>query len=196
MANGGISPSGRALRFLLWRAPTGAARYAMARNMALATEEGRRWLILGGTLFWVWVIWQVAGWSGIQGFQEFAAFLWLLWWWRLFVNLRRTWAHRRNLKAMAVGTQRQRQMYEMQTQALSMIRQYARQAIPSGGTFTMMGSMRHHDPTDTEARRISAEQQRYARDILGDDQQGTPLGDRFEPIIRLPRFRRRKRGDQ
>ena len=193
---GGIPLSGRALRFVLWRAPVGAARYAMARNMALTTEEGRRWLILGGTLFWVWVIWQVAGYSGVQGFQEAAAFLWLLWFWRFFVNLRRVWVNRRNLKGQARGLQYQRQMYQMQAEALSQMRKIAAGAgrqVTEGGVDVLGRFRGQPHPAEAERQRISREEARQIRDMLPDEHRDMPQGDQFEPVIPMPRWLRRRR---
>jgi hypothetical protein len=195
MARGGPSYSGRALRFVLWRAPVGAGRYAMARNMALATEEGRRWLILGGTLFWVWVIWMVAGYSGVQGFQELAAFLWLLWFWRLFVNLRRVWVNRRNLKGQARGLQYQRQMYEMQAEALSQMRRLAAGAgrqVSEGGVDVLNLFRTPPDPVTAEQQQTRRQQAEEIRSQLPEESRDIPLGDRPEPVIPMPRWLRRR----
>jgi hypothetical protein len=194
MARGGPSYSGRALRFVLWRAPVGAGRYAMARNMALATEEGRRWLILGGTLFWVWVIWMVAGYSGVQGFQELAAFLWLLWFWRLVVNLRRVWVNRRNLKGQARGLQYQRQMYEMQAEALAQMRRLAAGAgrqVSEGGV-DVLNLFQTHDPIRAEQQQTRRQQAEEIRSQLPEESRDMPLGDRPEPLVRMPRWMRRR----
>jgi hypothetical protein len=202
MAYSGVPPSGRFLRWLLWRLPVGATRYAIARNMALATEEGRRWMILAAFGVWVWVAWKVAGWTGSQGARQFAAFLTLYWFWRFFANCRRVWAQRRSLKAQAVSLQRQREMYQMQEKALALMQQGVGRLPSPGGTLTtMMGSARHHDPVAEEYRRMAAEQgfkvpdqAAEVRSWLPDEHRDLPLGDRFEPTFRLPRFRRRKKG--
>jgi hypothetical protein len=199
MASGGISPSGKVLRWWVWRLPKGVATYSWNRNLAAATEEGRRVLALAAFGLWVAGFWFAAGWlyraTGVMVPLQIASLMGLLLIWRIVGLGRRWWKLRGNLTAQAVSVQRQREMYEMQRQALAYLRGLPRQALPDGG-LTIMRSSTHDDPTSDEARRVNAEQQRYARDILGDDQQDIPLGDRFEPIIRLPRFRRRKRGDQ
>jgi hypothetical protein len=196
MARGGVSSSGRALRFVLWRAPMGTARYVMARNMALASEEGRRWLTLAGVLFWVWVIWMVAGWSGVRGFQELAALLWLLWFWRLFANLRRVWVNRHNLKGQARALQYQRAMYEMQTQALGQLQRLAAGAgrRASEGGVDVLGRFRGQPhPAQAEQERMAREEVRQVRDMLPDEHRDMALGDRLEPVIPKPRWLRRRR---
>lgn len=197
MANGGISPSGRILRWWLVRLPVGATRLAIARNTAAATEEGRRVMALAAFGFWVAGFWFAAGWlyrtTGVVAPLQIASLLGLLLIWRIIGLLRRWWVHRHNLPAIAISTKRQREIYEMQTQALELLRQGARNAIP-GGTFTMMGSMRHHDPTADEHARMAREQAAESRSWLPEEHQDMPLGDKFEPTFRWPW--KRKRGNQ
>jgi len=144
----------------------------------------------------VWVIWVVAGWSGIQGFQEFAALLWLLWFWRLFVNLRRVWINRHNLKGQARSLQYQRKMYEMQAQALSQVRRIAAGAgrqISEGGV-DVLGIFRGQPhPAQAEQERIRRQEVRQVREMLPDEHRDMTIGDQFEPVIPMPRWLRRRR---
>jgi hypothetical protein len=191
----GVSPSGRALRFVLWRLPLGVTRYSMARNTAVMTEEGRRVLALAAFGLWVAVFWYAAtalhSWLGVVVPLQLAGLFGLLLIWRIVGHLRRWWVQRHNLKNQAVSMQRQRQMYEMQAQALGYVQQLARQAIP-GGTFTMLGSMRQHDPVHEQARQQAATDAELARSWLPEESRDMPLGDRFEPMVRPPRWMRRR----
>jgi hypothetical protein len=195
MPRASTSYSGRALRFMLWRLPLGVTRYSVARNTAVITEEGRRWLALAGFGAWVAAFWWLALWlhrtAGLLVPLQVASLLGLLLIWRIVGHLRRLWVHRRNLTNMAVSVQRQRQMYQMQEQALDLLRQGASRAIPAGRTFTMGGVMRHHDPAADEHARIAREQATQARGWLPPEHRDVPLGDRFEPILRLPKWLRR-----
>jgi hypothetical protein len=192
MANGGISPSGRILRWWLVRLPVGATRLAVARNTAAATEEGRRVMALAAFGFWVAVFWFAAGWLyrtiGVVVPLQIASLLGLLLIWRIIGLLRRWWVHRHNLPAMAVSVKRQREIYEMQEQALELLRQGVRQAIPGGG-YTVPGGFRHHDPVAAEQDRMTQEAQAYVRrqdddvNLLG-PQADMPMGDKFEPTFR------------
>jgi small-conductance mechanosensitive channel len=183
---GGISPSGRALRFVLWRAPLGAAKYTAAGYMATATEVGRRWIVMAGLGLWLWFCWRVAMASGVQGFFEVMSFLLLLWFWRLFVLVRWTIGLR---VAAARARAQQRQMLKALDQLPGQLQQLARQAIPQTGGFTVPGMLRRDDPVRDEHERIARDQAAQTRRMVGDD---LPIGDRFEPIWRLPRFMRRK----
>jgi hypothetical protein len=195
MAKGGISPSGRVLRFVAWRLPLGATRYSVARNMAVVSEEGRRWLALAGFGLWVAVFWYFASflhnWLGVVLPLQLAGLFGLLLIWRIVGHLRRLWVHRHNLKNQAVGLQRQRQMYEMQAQALDLLRQGARQALPGGG-FTVPGMLRRDDPVRDEHERMAREQAEQVRQWTGGD---VPTGDKFEPLITWPKFLRRHKKD-
>lgn len=194
MANGGISWSGRALRFILWRAPLRAAQYTAAGYMATMQDVGRRGLAIAGFGFWVFLLWKLAHWADIQGLKEVAAFLLLVWFWRFFVFVRWVYAMR---IAAARARAFQRQQIQLLQQLPGQLQQMARQALPTGGTFTIMGSSRHDDPTADMAREAEAYVRRQDDEVnLLGPQGDMPLGDKFEPMFRLPRFRRRKRGDQ
>lgn len=198
MAKGGISPSGRVLRFVAWRLPLGVTRYSVARNMAVVNEEGRRWLALAGFGLWTAGFWYFAtflhNWLGMVVPLQLAGLFGLLLIWRVIGHLRRLWAQRHSLKNQAVSLQRQRQMFEMQAQTLDYLRRLPGQALP-GGAFTMLGMKRETDPVGEETRRVAREQADQVRGWLGDEQADVPLGDRFEPLFRRPRFRRRKNGN-
>jgi hypothetical protein len=191
MAGGGISPSGRALRFLLWRAPVRAASYTAAGFVATTTEVGRRWITIAGLGLWVWFLRWLAVRSGVVGFRQVTAFLLLLWFWRLFVLVRWTIGLR---VAAARARAMQREIYQTVTEKLpNQMQQWGRQAaaqIP-GGTFTMRGSMRHDDPAADEHARMAREQAEESRGWLPEEHRDMPLGDRFEPVFRLPKWLRR-----
>jgi hypothetical protein len=189
MASGGISPSGRALRFLLWRAPLRAASSTAAGFMATTQEVGRRWITMAGLGLWLWFLYQVARWSQIQGFRQLTAFLLLLWFWRLFVLIRWTIGLR---VAAARARAMQREMYQTLQQLPGQMQQLARQAIPAGGGFTVPGMLRQHDPVHDQARQIARDQAAETRSWLPPEDRDLPIGDKFEPIWRLPRFMRRK----
>lgn len=194
MANGDIQWSGRAVRWLVWRLPKSAAKYTWDSNMALATDLGRRWatLIVYGAFLWGlrWVAKYL-----IPPLWDWPIAVLILIWFYWAVSLARwSWNAR---PGAARNRQAMREMYQTVHELRTDVREAVTNAANRGGqTFTMLGSSRHHDPTGGEAHRINVEQQQYARDIVGDDQQNIPLGDRFEPAFRLPRFRRRRRGDQ
>jgi hypothetical protein len=189
---GGITPSGRFLRFVFWRAPMAATKYTVAGYMATFQDVGRRWGALAGFGLWVYGIWWLAGQSGSVGFQQVAAFLLLVWFWRLFAVVR--WTYKLRVEAARARAIRRREL-QLLEQLGGRVQQWG-QAIPNaaGGVFTMMGSARHHDPVRAEAERIAREQADEVRTWLPDEHRDLPLGDRFEPTFRLPRFRRRKKG--
>jgi hypothetical protein len=194
MARGDISWSGQVLRAVLWRAPVRATQYTVAGYMATAQEVGRRWISLAGLGAWVWFLWWAAGMSGVQGFQELVAFLLLLWVWRLIVLVRWTISLR---VAAARARAQQRLMLETLTQLPGQMQQLARQAIP-GGTFTVGGMLRHHDPHAEEQQRQVREQAEQVRGWLPAEHRDMPLGD-LEPLVRMPRWMRRrkpKEGDE
>ncbi|HJU00244.1 MAG TPA: hypothetical protein VJ966_03455, partial [Actinomycetes bacterium] len=190
MGKGGISPSGRALRYIVWRLPLGMTKFSIARNVAVLTEEGRRWLALAGFGLWVGVFWWAASllhdWLGLLVPLQLAAFFGVLLIWRIVGNLRRLWAHRRNLTSMARNAQIQREMYQVLTALPGQIQTLARSVPVPGGTFTMRGSMRHHDPAADQEAALARQQAEQARSWLPPEHADMPLGDRFEPIFRLP----------
>jgi hypothetical protein len=199
MSKGGISPSGRALRFWLWRLPLGVTRYSVARNTAAATEEGRRMLALAGFGLWVAAFWFVADWlhkaTGMVVPLQLAGLFGLLLIWRIIGLLRRWWVHRRNLKDIAVSQQRQRQMYQMQTEAISQLRQLAARSLPSrpDGGVDVLGPFRDRpDPIRAEQQQTRREQAEEIRGQLPEESRGIPLGDRPEPLIPMPRWLRRR----
>jgi hypothetical protein len=53
--------------------------------------------------------------------------------------------------------------------------------------------MRHHDPTADEHARMAREQAEESRAMLPEEHRDMPLGDRFEPVFRLPKRLRRNR---
>ena len=191
MANGGISPSGRALRFVLWRAPMGAAKYTAAGFLATTQDVGRRWLSMAGLGLWVWVMYRVAQASGIEGFRQFTAFLMLLWFWRLVVLVRWTYGLR---VAASRARAAQRKQIELLQQLPGQIQQFARQAIPQGGGFTVLGMKRQHDPVRDQLDEMAREQADQVRQWTGNE---VPIGDKFEPLVAWPKFLRRgKKDDQ
>jgi hypothetical protein len=192
MSNGGISPSGRLLRLVLWRLPLNASRYALARNSAAATEHGRYILALAGFGFWVTVFWFAASWwheaTGMVVPLQLAGLLGLLLLWRIIGYLRRLWVNRRQLVGMAVNQQRQRQMFEMQAQVLRQVRQMAASVPRPDGGVDVLGMFKTTpDPITAEHRRMRAEQARQVRDMLPEGQR-PPFGDRNEPLISVPRW--------
>lgn len=191
-----VPASGRALRFVLWRLPRDVTRYSWARNTAVMTEEGRRILALAAFGAWVVVFWYAAtvlhNWLGMVVPLQLAGLFGLLLVWRIIGHLRRWWVQRHNLKNQAVSMQRTRQMYQMQEQALDLLRQGARQAI-SGGGHTVAGMLRHHDPHYEEHLQQAQQDAETARSWLPDPDRGIPLGDRFtSPLDKMPRWMRRR----
>jgi hypothetical protein len=202
VSKGGISPSGRALRAVLWRLPLGATKFSIARNTAAATEEGRRIMALIGFGAWVAVFWYVASFLhaavGLLWSLQLAGLFGLLLIWRIIGLARRWWAHRRNLASMARNAQIQREIYQAVTQFPDLMRQYARQAAPGGG-HTMPNLLRHHDPEYETQRQEAREQADRSRSWLPVEQQDMPLGDRHDPVFPMPKWMRRRRpkdGDQ
>lgn len=200
MSKGGVSPSGRALRFVLWRLPLRATQLALARNSAAASEHGRYVLALAGFGFWVAVFWYAASWwhqaTGMVVPLQVAGLLGLLLIWRIIGYLRRLWVNRHNLVSMAVTQQRQREMHQVITKTLpGQMQQWGQQVtarVGDGeGGFTVMGSLRREDETYQQVRRTRRDQLRQVRDMLPEEQRGMPLGDQFEPLIRWPWRRRR-----
>lgn len=201
MSKGGISPSGRALRFWLWRLPLGATRYSLARNTAAATEEGRRVMALAGFGAWVAAFWWVANFLhktvGMVVPLQLAGLFGLLLIWRIIGLLRRWWVNRRQLVSAAVSLQRQRQMYQMQAQALDQLRRLPAalsRGGDGGGGVDVLGKFRGPaDPVTQERQRIAGEQQAEVRSQLPEDVRETmPLGDRYEPMVKAPRWMRRQ----
>jgi hypothetical protein len=199
MSKGGISPT-RMVKGLLVDLPVRAARISLARNTAAATEEGQRLLALVGFGIWVTVFWLVAGWlhqaTGMVAPLQIAGLFGLLLIWRIVGLLRRWWVNRRNLTGMAVSLQRQRQMYQMQAEALDQLRKIAAGAgrqVSEGGV-DVLGIFRGPPhPAQAEQERTRREQARQVRDMLGDEHRDMPLGDRAEPVIPMPRWLRRRR---
>jgi hypothetical protein len=193
VAKGGISPSGRALRAVLWRAPRRAVDYTVAGYMATSQEVGRRWISMAGLGAWVWFWWWVSLGLGIQGFIEVTSFLVLLWFWRFVVLIKWTIGLR---VAAARARAQQRQMLEVLTQLPGQLKQFARSAVP-GGTYSMPDLLRHHDPEyetqQQEARQQTDTSRGWLPKEIRDDM---PLGAEFEPTFRWPRFRRRKKGSE
>jgi hypothetical protein len=144
VSKGGVSPSGRALRFVLWRLPLGATKFSIARNTAAVTEEGRRILALIGFGAWVAVFWYVASFLhaavGLLWPRQLAGLFGLLLIWRIIGLARRWWAHRRNLASMARNAQIQRETFKILTALPGQIQQLARQA--PGGGIDMFGAIR------------------------------------------------------
>jgi phosphate/sulfate permease len=200
MSKGGISPSGRFLRWALWRLPLGATKLSIARNTAAASEEGRRVMALIGFGAWVAVFWYVAWWlysaTGVIVPLQLAGLFGLLLIWRIVGLLRRWWVHRHNLQNMARNAQIQRETYKILTALPGQIQQLARGA-PGGMAFTMPNLLRHHDP-DHEAQQQAARQQaEESRGWLPQEiRDDMPLGAEFEPTFRWPRFRRRKKDSE
>jgi hypothetical protein len=190
MANGDISWSGRALRAVLWRAPLWATKRTTAGYMATVEDVGRRGLAVAGFGLWVFGVWWLAGWTGIQGFQEVAAFLVLVWFWRFFVFCR--WVYKMRTAALRARAM-QRKQAELLEKLAGQVQQWGRQAIPSGGSFTVLGMTRQSDPGAEEVRRMAAHQARQGRDLLSDEDRDAPLGDQFEPVLRMPRWIRKRR---
>ena len=191
MANGDLQWSGRAVRWLVWRLPKSAARYTWDSNMALATDLGRRWATLAVYGAFLWGLRWVAN-NFIPPLRPWAAILVLLWFYWAVSLVRWSWNAR-------PGASRNRQAMREMYQTVHELRTDVREAISTaaqragGGTFTMMGSMRHHDPVADEHRRTSAEQQQWIRKRLPEEHQDMPLGDQFEPIVKLPRWMRRRK---
>jgi hypothetical protein len=198
MARGGMSASGRVLRWWLWKLPVGATKYSIAKNTAVMTEEGRRWLALLAFGFWAFLFWRFAqflhGWLGVVVPLRLAALFGLLLIWRIVGHLRRLWVHRRHLSSMARNAQVQRQTYEILTALPGQIQQLARNGITrDGGGFTMFGSMRQDDPGDGDDRRQRVLNRQQVLDMLPEGQRDLPLGDEFEPVVRMPKWMRRRR---
>lgn len=189
--SGDIQWSGRALRYVFWRAPKRAAEYTAAGFLATGQEVGRRWLSIAGLGLWLWLLWRVAAWTGIQGAQEFTSFLLLLWIWRLLVLLR--WTIRLRVEAARVRAF-QRQQFQAIQQLPGQLRQMAAGLPRPGGEggIDVLGRFRTTHPMDAEAQRVRREQARQVRDMLPEESKDIPLGDQFEPVIRMPRWLRRR----
>jgi hypothetical protein len=56
----------------------------------------------------------------------------------------------------------------------------------------MFGSMRREDDIAAEQRRVRQHQTDQVRDMLPPDQRDLPLGDQPEPLLRMPRWMRRR----
>jgi hypothetical protein len=190
MARSGITPTGRLLRFVFWRAPLRATQYTVAGYMATVQQAGSRWIAWGGLGAWVWFLWWLAGALGIQGMREFVGFLLLLWLWRGLVLLR--WTIHLRMEAARVRAF-QRQQFQMIQQLPGQIRQMAASVPrPDGGIDVLNVFGGQPDPVWAEQQRTRREQARQIRDQLPEESRGIPLGDRPEPLVRMPRWIRRK----
>jgi hypothetical protein len=192
MARTGITPTGRLLRFVLWRAPLRATQYTVAGYMATVQQAGSRWIAWGGLGLWVWGLWWLAGALGIQGMREFVGFLLLLWLWRGIVLLR--WTIHLRMEAARVRAF-QRQQFQMIQQLPGQLRQMAAGLPRPGGEggIDVLNFLRTQpDPAYAEQQRTRHEQARQVRDWLPEESRDIPLGERPEPLVKMPRWMRRR----
>jgi hypothetical protein len=194
MARRDLQWSGRAVRWLLWRAPKGAAKYTWDSNMALASNLGRRWIVLfvyGGFLWWVAA--PVAG--VVTPLRTPVAILKLLWLFWAVSLAKWSWNAR---PGAARNRQAMREMYQVVHEIRGDVReglQRVARAMPRGqeGGVDVLGIFRSDpDPVTAEHRRRERDQARQVRDMLPEEQRDIPLGD-LEPVIRMPRWLRRRR---
>jgi hypothetical protein len=193
MARGDLQWSGRAVRWLLWRAPKGAAKYTWDSNMALASDLGRRWIVLlvyGGFLWWVAT--PVA--EVVTPLRTPVVLLKLLWLWWAVSLAQWSWRAR---PGTARNRQAMREMYQVVHEIRGDVQQGLRQMAasvprPDGGVDVLGMFKSAPDPIAAEQARTRADQARQVRDMLPDDQRDLPLGDRAEPLVKMPRWLRRR----
>jgi hypothetical protein len=188
VSQGGISVSGRAMRWLFWRAPKSAVAYTIAGNMALVSDLGRRWLVFFVFGAYLWGMRWLAT-NLVPPLRTITALLLLLWFWH-GINLVRWTLHARAQAARARAMQRE--MYQTLNALPGQLQQLARQAIPQTGGFTVPGMLRRDDPVRDEHERMAREQAEQVRQWTGGD---VPTGDKFEPLITWPKFLRRHKKD-
>jgi hypothetical protein len=141
MVSSGIPWSGRAVRWLFWRAPKRAARYTWDSNMALASDIGRRLAVFCVFGAWLWGFrWLVEHVLPIQGLRTLSAVLLLLWFWH-GVNLFNWIRHAR------AGASRARALQREQMATLQELRGDVRQAMSTmanqaRGGIDMFGAIR------------------------------------------------------
>lgn len=193
MARGDIQWSGRAVRWLFWRAPKGAAKYAWDSNMALASDLGRRWIVLGVYGGFLWVARQVA--EVVTPLRTPVAVLILLWFFWAVSLARWSWNAR---PGAARNRQALREIYQSVHEVRGDVRGFAQQVargLPGRGGegVDVLNLFRTQpDPVTAEQQRTRREQAEQVRGWLPEESRGIPLGDRPEPLVRMPRWMRRR----
>jgi hypothetical protein len=196
MSKGGISPSGRAARWLFWRVPRRATEYTVAGYMATAQEVGRRWITIVVFGLWLWFLrWVAEHVVRTEATLAVTAVLLLLWFWRVVSLVQWT-------IDLKVAAARQRAATRELFQTVQQLPGQIQQAVASrtqGGSYTMPNLLRHHDPEYETQRQAAREQADRSRAWLPSEQQDMPLGDRHDPVFPMPKWMRRRRpkdGDQ
>lgn len=192
MSKGGITPTGRLLRFVFWRAPLRATQYTVAGYMATVQQAGGRWIAWAGLGAWVWFLWWLSGVFGIQGMREFVGFLLLLWLWRGIALLRWTISLRiEAARARAFQRQQFQMLQQLPGQMQKAVAGVAGRAS-EGGTDVLNLFRGPPDPITAEQRQTHRRQVEQVREWLPEESKGIPLGDRPEPLVRMPRWLRRR----
>lgn len=182
----------RGAGWALWRAPKGAVKYGLDSNMALAGDIGRRIIVLvvyGAYLWgarWVWTKLDLPG-------RWVISVLLLLW----FVYAVNVVSFIRHGRAQAsrnrqLARQQYRVVHEIHTDVREALAGVGRQARDGG--VDVLGKFRGPaDPVTQERQRIARDQQVEVRSQLPEDVRETmPLGDRYEPMVKAPRWMRRQ----
>lgn len=188
MSSGDIQWSGRAVRWLFWRAPKRAARYTWDSNLALASDLGRRWILFAVFGAYLWGLRWLAV-HLVPPLRSVSAILLLLWFWH-GLNLIRWTIHARAASARARAVQREQ--YQIMQELRADFREVITNRIPGGG-HTVKGMLAQSDPEYEAQQRQAAEQADQVRTMLPPEDRNVPLGDRFEPLVRLPNWLRRRR---
>jgi hypothetical protein len=139
MSNGGISASGRVLRWVMWRAPKRAVAYTVASNMNLVSDMGRRWIVWGVLGAYLWGMRWLAV-HVVPPLRVVSAVLLLLWFWH-GINLVKWTMHARATAARARAMQRQQ--FQMIEQLPGQIQQAVGAAASRAqGGIDMFGAIR------------------------------------------------------
>jgi hypothetical protein len=178
----GITLTGRAARYVFWRAPAGISRKFLATQWALLSFEGQRWAALFGfgiyTLLIIFITFKLSVGESI------GAFFGLVWIW-FFIFLIRG-AHKRRNRARN-QIRYEKLLLQGQVQLVTAVKQLTNNLTgPEGGGFTMLGSARRFRTRDNEQIEM-LKQTTFTEDelqqVLG-DQFGMPTGQNAGKIPR------------
>lgn len=198
-AGGGITASGRAVRFVLWRGPTSVTRRFAANQAALLTAEGQRWAALFGFGLWAGVIVAITFLTRVG--RPFGAFVGMVW---IFFLLRMLQTAHRRRQSMKNRMRFEEIMLQGQVALTNQVRQLL--AAANGGGFTMGGSSRHlgdeiDDMQRAEREHVSSlfhsrdkshkSQSEQVHEWIDDAQGDVPTGEWVRPSDKLPRWLRR-----